>query len=189
MATELELRDGTRAMTWSLLKEDRQSLADAYAQLRPDSQYHRFLSAVPRLTEPMLQRLVDDVDGIDHVALVMFVFDEDHVANGAAIGRMIRYDDDPETADLAVTVEERYRGRGVASCLVEQLSRQRPKGVKRILTEVAADNAASIAMLRRLGPTTLTPVGGNVLEARVELAPAEEGADPSEAELAAAQDG
>ncbi len=171
MATELTLPDGTRAMTWSLLQEDRVGLADAYLRLGPQSQYHRFLSAVPRLTDAMLRRLVDDVDGVDHVALVLFVFDDEEVATPVAIGRIIRYGDKPDTADVAVTVQEEYRGRGIASALLRQLTVQRPAGVRHLLTEVVADNKASLAMLRRLGPATLTPQGGNVLEVRVTLPP------------------
>lgn len=171
MATELRLSDGTRAITWPLLPEDREGLAEAYLHLDPESQYHRFLSAVPRLTESMLEHLVDDVDGINHVALVLFVFEDDDTATGAAIGRMIRYEDDPATADVAVTVHERFRGRGAASALLRELLRQRPPGVTRVLTEVAADNPASLAMLRHLGPMTVTPVGGNVLDVAIDLPP------------------
>jgi ribosomal protein S18 acetylase RimI-like enzyme len=171
VVTELTLRDGTHAMTWSLLQEDRVGLADAYLRLAPESQYHRFLSAVPRLSDAMLRRLVDDVDGVDHVALVLFAFDRDDVARAAGIGRMIRYDDAPDTADVAVTVSELYRGRGVASALLAQLAKQRPRGVRTLLTQVAADNEASLAMLRRLGPTTVTPQSGSILEVRVDLPP------------------
>lgn len=183
MATELVLRDGSHAITWSLLPGDRDELARLYSTLDPESQYHRFLSAVPRLTEPMLERLVDDVDGIDHVALALFVFDDDDVASPAALGRMVRYPDDARTADVAVTVLEHYRGRGIASALVEQLSLQRPAGVERIVTEVAADNEASLAMLRRLGPCSVTSQGHGILEVEVDLPPL-----PQTAGAASAQD-
>jgi RimJ/RimL family protein N-acetyltransferase len=182
MATELLLKDGTRAITWSLLKEDKEGLAEAYLRLGPDSKYHRFLTAVPKLTDHMLEKLVDDVDGIDHVALVLFVFDEEDVATGAAIGRMIRYDDQPDTADIAVTVDESFRGRGIASAMVAELLRQRPHGVRHVLTQVLADNAPSLNMLRHLGPLEVTQAGGNVLEVRVDLPPEEERDDEPDEE-------
>lgn len=171
MATELVLRDGSHAICWSLLQADRDAIERFYAALDPESQYHRFLSAVPRLTEPMLERLVDDVDGVDHVALVLFVFEEDDVVSPAAVGRMVRYPDDATTADVAVTVLQRFRGRGIASALMQHLSVERPAGVERIITEVAAANDASLAMLRRLGPCTVTPQGGSVLRVEVDLPP------------------
>ncbi len=173
MATEVRLRDGTPALTWALLPEDRDQIAAGYEELAPDSQFHRFLAAVPHLTESMLDHLVDEVDGVDHVALVIFVFDEENVGEPAGVARMIRYPDDPTAADVAVTVAEAYRGRGVASALLDQLKLERPEGVTHLVTEVAGDNPAALAMLRRLGPTTVSPTVANVIEVNVELGEAE----------------
>ncbi|HLN78458.1 MAG TPA: GNAT family N-acetyltransferase [Nocardioidaceae bacterium] len=169
MATEVQLRDGTRAFTWRLLPGDREAIREGYELLSPDAQFHRFLAPVPHLTDAMLDRLVDDVDGVEHVALVLFVMEAD-VGIPAGVGRIIRYSEDPKAADVAVTVLEEFQGRGVASALLQELLRERPVGVERIVTEVAADNPASLAMLRRLGATTVTTNGGNMLHVIVELA-------------------
>lgn len=171
MATELRLRDGSLAMTWALLPTDREGVRAEYEHLSPESQRHRFLTPVPHLSDTLLDRLVDDVDGVDHVALVLFVIDGDHVGHPAGLARIIRYSDDPTAADVAVTVTDAYQGRGVASALLAELLRQRPDGVERLVTEVAANNPASLAMLRRLGPTTVTRDGGNLLRVTVELPP------------------
>lgn len=176
MATEVQLRDGTRAFTWRLLPGDREALREGYELLSPDAQFHRFLAPVPHLTDAMLDHLVDEVDGVEHVALVLFVMDENDVGIPAGVGRIIRYSEDPTAADVAVTVIEEFQGRGVASALLQELLRERPVGLERIVTEVAADNPASLAMLRRLGPTTVTANGGNMLHVTVELpAPASPG--------------
>lgn len=169
MATEVQLRDGTRAITWRLLPGDREAIREGYENLSPDSQFHRFLTPVPHLTDAMLDRLVDDVDGVEHVALVLFVMEQEGVGTPVGVGRMIRYPEEPTAADVAVTVLEEYQGRGVASALLQELLRQRPVGVERLVTEVAGDNPASLAMLRRLGPTTVTPNGANMLHVVVEL--------------------
>lgn len=171
MATEARLRDGSLAVIWALLPTDREGLRAGYEHLSPESQRHRFLTPMPHLSEALLDRLVDDVDGVDHVAFVLFVIDDDHVGRPAGVARMIRYPDDPTAADVAVTVSDAFQGRGVASALLAELLRQRPVGVERIVTEVAADNPASLAMLRRLGPTTVTRDGGNLLSVTVELPP------------------
>jgi ribosomal protein S18 acetylase RimI-like enzyme len=176
VATEVRLRDGSRAVIWGLLPSDREGLRLAYEHLSPEAQLHRFLTPVPHLTEGMLHHLVDEVDGVDHVALVCFVLDEHAVGEPAGVARMIRYGDDPRAADVAVTVADRHQGRGVASALLDELLRQRPVGVTRIVTEVAADNPASLAMLRRLGPTTVSHDGVNLLGVTVELPPAPDGA-------------
>ncbi|HEX6247934.1 MAG TPA: GNAT family N-acetyltransferase [Nocardioidaceae bacterium] len=180
MATEVRLRDGSRAVIWGLLPSDREGLRLAYEQLSPETQRHRFLTPVPRLTEEMLHHLVDEVDGVDHVALVLFVLDEQHLGEPAGVARMIRYRDDPTAADVAVTVIDEHQGRGVASALLTELLQQRPQGVVRIVTEVSADNPASLAMLRRLGPTTVTRQGPNLLGVTVEL-PRPDEAPPAEA--------
>lgn len=169
MGTEVTLRDGTRAITWALLPSDRDEVARGYEKLSPDSRFHRFLAAVPHLTDSLLTHLVDEVDGVDHVALVLFVFDEESVGTPAGIGRIARYPDEPDTADVAVTVAEEFRGRGVATALLQSLLLQRPVGVKRIATVVAADNDPSLAMLRRLGPTTVTAPEEGRINVVVEL--------------------
>lgn len=179
MATEVVLRDGSLGVIWPLLPDDREGLAVLYQTLDPRTQYRRFLSAVPRLTESMLQHLVDDVDGVDHVALVLMVFDADWTDHPAGLARMVRYPDDPEAADVAVTIREEFWGRGAASALLKELLAQRPTGVRRIVTEVAADNQASIAMLHRLGPTRILRAAGPVLELEVTLPP-EEPRDPED---------
>jgi RimJ/RimL family protein N-acetyltransferase len=196
VATELRLRDGTPAIVWSLLPSDREALRDAYEHLSPESQLHRFLTPVPHLTEAMLVHLVDEVDGVDHVARVLFVLEEGpdgKVGMPAGVARMIRYAEEPDAADVAVTVSDEYQGRGAASALLAELMRHRLKGVDRIVTEVAADNPASLAMLRRLGPTTVEPDGKNVLNVTIELPPqseeASDGSDRTDEPSSAGADG
>jgi RimJ/RimL family protein N-acetyltransferase len=175
MIAEARLRDGTRALIWELIPADREALRTGYEQLSEETRYHRFLTGVPHLTPALLDHLVDDVDGIDHVALALVVLDENDVGVPAGVGRIIRYPDQPEAADLAVTVLDEWQGRGVATALVDELLRRRPPGVRQIITTVAADNPASLAMLRRLGPTVETPGETPRLEVVVDLDIAREG--------------
>lgn len=169
MATEVRLKDGTPALTWSVLPEDREAIREGYERLSERSRYLRFLAGVPHLTDQLLDHLVDEVDGIDHVALVLFVLDDDHQGVPAGIARVIRYPGRPDVADVAVTVADEWQGRGVATALLHQLMRERPRGVTRIETTVAADNEASLAMMRRLGELTVTDVGSGRLDIRVDL--------------------
>lgn len=169
MVTELRLRDGTRAHARPLLPGDRAALAEGYEQLDAASQHHRFLRAVPHLDEAMLDVLIGEVDGVDHVALVLFVLDEKGRGEPVGVARMVRYNEDPETADVAVTVLAEYRGRGVASVLLEELVRTRPQEVSRIVTYVAVDNAASLNLLRRLGPTVVGSAGPGQICVEVQL--------------------
>jgi RimJ/RimL family protein N-acetyltransferase len=170
MLTEVRLRDGTLALMCMLQPEDRDQLAKAYERLSPESKYHRFLTGVPGLSEAMLDRLVGGVDGYNHVALVLFLLDDRGVGTPAGVGRFVRYPEDPSTADVAVTVAEEYRGRGVASALLSELVAERPPGVRKLKTVVAADNRAAMAMLARLGAAEVTDSGA-CLDVLVELPP------------------
>ncbi|WP_167880523.1 GNAT family N-acetyltransferase [Nocardioides guangzhouensis] len=168
MIAEARLADGTRALVLPLRPSDREAIREGYEHLSAETREHRFLSGVPHLTEVMLDHLVDEVDGIDHVALALVVVGQGGEGMPVAVGHMIRYPDRPGAADVAVTVVDGWQGRGVATALLAELLRQRPEGVSRIMTTVAADNPASLAMLRRLGPATVTRVGSN-LEVVVDL--------------------
>jgi RimJ/RimL family protein N-acetyltransferase len=171
LIAEARLSDGTFAFIWPLLPSDREAIRRSYEHLSVETRAHRFLADIPHLTETLLEHLVDEVDGVDHVALALVAVDQQHVGTGVGVARMIRYPNDPTAADLAVTVEDAWHGRGVATALLTELLRRRPAGVTRIVTTVAADNPASLAMLRRLGPTTVTSGGGNQLDVVVELPP------------------
>lgn len=174
MATELKLPDGRRAIAWSVMPEDRAAIREGYEQLSAESRYHRFLTGVPHLTDQLLDHLVGDVDGRDHVALVLFVINDDNEGVPTGIARVIRYEDDPTCADVAVTVAEEWRGQGIAGTLLKEVMRQRPEGVTRLATTVAADNPASLRMLERLGETTVTDAGGGRLDVVVDLPPVPE---------------
>jgi ribosomal protein S18 acetylase RimI-like enzyme len=171
MATEVVLRDGSSAWIWPLLPQDRDALREAFARMDPKSRYDRFLAAVPYLSNKMLRDLVDAADGVDHVALVMVGLAEDGTDIPAAVGHIIRYSRDPDAADVAVTVAEEFRGRGAASALLAALVAARPEGVTRIETEVAADNIASLRMLRRLGATEVSSSGPATCHVHVDLHP------------------
>ena len=174
MIEQVTLPDGTEAFVVSLLRTDRATLAAEFDTLSPESQRRRFLAPVRHLSDAMLEHLVDDVDGIDHVALVLCVETSDGVYDPVALARIVRYDDAPDSADLAVTVRDEWQGRGVATVLLDVLVRQRPVGVERIVTEVFRDNLASLRMLRRLGSSTEEHLGSGVCGVVVELAPPEE---------------
>lgn len=58
----------------------------------------------------------------------------------------------------------------MATALLEVLMRQRPKGVERIVTVIRASNAASLAMLRRLGEVEVSRPEAGAQDVEVELA-------------------
>lgn len=169
MGEEVFLRDGTEAWVWPLLPTDRARLAEEFEKLSPESRRSRFLTPVMRLSDTMLDRLVDGVDGIDHVALVLMAETPSGDLEPTGIARMVRYVDMPDVADLAVTVLDEWQGRGVASALLKVLLARRPEGVTHVLTSVASDNPASLAMLTRLGPTHVQDGGAGIQDVVIDL--------------------
>ena len=165
--TEVVLRDGTAGLLWPLLPSDRGTLRHGFDQLSAASRQRRFLTALSELSEPMLARLVDGVDGVEHVALVLTVVPADGEARPVAVGRLVRHADIPTAADVAITVQDDWQGRGAATALLRALVARRPAGVAELRTVVADDNAASLAMLASLGRLSAHRAGHGLLDVRV----------------------
>jgi RimJ/RimL family protein N-acetyltransferase len=170
MVDHATLPDGTQCWIWPLLPTDRDALVREFETLSPESRRRRFLGPVVHLTDQMLTHLVDEVDGIDHVALVLMAEVGDELVP-VGVARCVRYPNEPQAADVAVTVKDEWQGRGVGTALLRALMVHRPAGVTHLLTEVATDNPASLAMLRRLGPLRTLEAGQGVLDVEVTLVP------------------
>lgn len=172
MGIQVTLRDGTPAWVLPLRREDKPLLVAGFQDLSEEARRQRFLTPMSRLSDSMLHHLIDDVDGVDHVAYALAAQVEPGVYDPVAIGRMVRYEEVPDAADVAVTVKDSWHGRGIASCLLKVLVENRPHGVTRIITEVAMGNQASLAMLRRLGPTEVDSNGYGAYDVEIDLSTA-----------------
>ena len=148
---ELSLRDGTPAMIWPLLPTDGQALREMFRRLSPESRQRRFLSALGDLDDAMIQRLVGQVDGVHHIALVLVVLPPDGEEWPVAVARLVQDPADPVSAEVAFTVADEWQGRGVGTVLAEALIQRRPAEVTRLRADVEAENLASLALLTRAG--------------------------------------
>ena len=169
MAVETALRDGTPAVVWPLLPGDREVLRAVWDRMSPESRFRRFFVDLPELGEDLLHLLVDTVDGVDHVAFVLIALPVDGPEEVAGIGRVVRDPDRPCVADIGVGVPDQWQGRGVATALLAELVAGRPAGIHRLATHVIADNAASMAMLARLGELVVTGADGSVQDVEIDL--------------------
>ena len=126
--------------------DDKWTLADAFTRLSPETRYNRFLVPSERLSNSQLAYLTE-LDFHDHVA--WGAIDGD---NPVAIGRFIRLDNDPTSADFAITVFDTHQGRGIGPMLLEILAvSARSRGIRRFHFDVLAENEPMISVLRRYG--------------------------------------
>lgn len=160
---EILLRNGTRARVRPLVPADADLLRAALAELSPKSRQSRFLAPVSTLTDAQVRALVE-VDGVNHVALGVSAPLDAPDERPIAIGRIIRYPDDPRTADLAITVLDAWQRQGVGTALAQLLAQHRPAGIESIRTMILASNLAALNLAARMGNVERRPAGQGALE-------------------------
>ena len=160
------LRSGDVVRIRQVRPDDLQALARAYANLGEESRYRRFFTVMPELPEATLKAAVE-VDHTDHEALVAVPLLSTEIIGEC---RFIRARDQPNTAEVGVTVVDAWQGRGLGPVLLARLSEHAMEaGIEYFTTEVLAENRTMLALLRGLGQVE-TESHGPVVTASVELA-------------------
>jgi RimJ/RimL family protein N-acetyltransferase len=128
---------------------DKEIIRKAWLELSQESQRRRFLGAKPRLTAGDL-RYLTEIDGHDHVALIALRLDAPNRL--VAVARYVRLKDDPETAEVAVTVADAMQGRGIGKRLGVLLADEaQGRGIKRFSAAVLSDNAPALRLMSAMG--------------------------------------
>jgi RimJ/RimL family protein N-acetyltransferase len=159
------LRSGDVVQIRQVRPDDAQALVRAYANLGEQSRYRRFFTVMPELPDATLKAAVE-VDHTDHEALVAVPLLSAEIVGEC---RFIRLPDEPDTAEVGVTVVDAWQGRGLGSALLARLSeRALGAGIEYFTAEVLAENRAMLALLPSLGQVE-TESHGPVVTASVEL--------------------
>jgi RimJ/RimL family protein N-acetyltransferase len=166
---ELSLHDGTPAMIWPLLPTDDLALREMFRRLSPQSRQRRFLSALSDLDDAMIQRLVGEVDGVHHVALVLVVLPPEGEEWPVGVARLVQDPADPASAEIAFTVADEWQGHGVGTALVEALIQRRPAAVTRLHADVETENLASLALLTRAGRMSSGVASRGIMDVTIDL--------------------
>jgi len=142
------LRDGSAVLIRQVRSTDAPLLADGFDRLSATSRQMRFLG-VKKLLSAAELRYFTDVDHHDHEALGALDLADGH---GVGIARYVRDSDDPQAAEIAVTIIDDWQGRGLGTELLARLSdRARQEGVRRFTALTDASNVAVAALLRNAG--------------------------------------
>jgi RimJ/RimL family protein N-acetyltransferase len=164
------LRDGSAVLVRPVQAADAPLLADGFARLSDRSRQMRFLARKDQLSTAEV-RYFTNVDHHDHEALGAVSRAD---GRGVGVARYVRDAEDPQAAELAVTVVDDWQGRGLGSELLAQLTgRARHAGIRRFTALAAADNAAVAGLLRSAG-AELTGYGPGTVEYQITLAPGDE---------------
>ena len=160
------LRDGSTVVVRPLATGDVGAIAAWFEGLGPETRHARFLGSVAMLDDRTRSQLAQ-VDHRDHEALTAVTPD------GAVVGiaRYIRLQQS-STAEVAVAVADHWRGRGIASLLLQQIAaRARAAGIDRLTALCLASNTAVLRLLSRLGQMTTSPPEAEVIEVQINLLP------------------
>ena len=176
------LRSGDVVRIRQIRPDDAPALVRAYANLGEQSRYRRFFTVMPELSEATLKAAVE-VDHVDHEALVAGPLLSTEIVGEC---RFIRLPDQPDTAEVGVTVVDTWQGRGLGSALLACLSeRALEAGIEYFTAEILAENRTMLALLPGLGQVQ-TESHGPVVTARIELAEPSRPARPDLLDLLAA---
>jgi nucleotide-binding universal stress UspA family protein/GNAT superfamily N-acetyltransferase len=163
----ITLRDGARVTLRPIAPEDKPLIAVTFERLSEESRYRRFFTTKNQLSAAELAYLVD-VDHRDHEAIIAI-----DPSNGEALGvaRYIRFKDDAEVAEVAVTVADDWQRRGLGRALLDRLTyHARREGVRRFSAFVQGDNPGALRLLADVGDTRQQRDSG-VVELVIELPP------------------
>jgi acetyltransferase len=117
----LTLKSGESIAIRLIRPSDKAKMLRAFAELSDNSRYKRFFGAKHTLTESDL-RYFTETDYWDHFALGAVAINEDgSEGDGLAVARCVRLHEDPDCAEVAITVIDRMQGMGLGRALLERL--------------------------------------------------------------------
>jgi GNAT superfamily N-acetyltransferase len=146
------LADGQRVQLRLMRPSDKALLLAGFEQLSSDSRYARFMVPKARLTEREL-RYLTEVDGIDHFAMGAVRRHLVSKDQGVGSARFVRFVDEPDTAEPAVTVIDAYQGKGLGTMLLQRLIEAAwERDVRWFRSELLAENKASKRTMEALSP-------------------------------------
>jgi GNAT superfamily N-acetyltransferase len=142
------LADGTAVRLRLLRPGDRAKLLAGFERLSDESRYARFFTAMPRLSDATLDRLLA-TDDWNHLAIAAEAGDQPpETAEGLGVARFFRLPEAEDVAEAAVAVVDDMQHRGLGTLLLARLAAAaRERGILHFRAEVMRTNQAMVALL------------------------------------------
>ncbi|UGS34123.1 GNAT family N-acetyltransferase [Capillimicrobium parvum] len=145
-------------------------LQQGMQRLSAETRRRRFLAPRSDLSSSEL-RYLTEVDGCQHYALVAVRADDP--GELVAVGRWVRLDDRPGTAEIAVVVGDCYQGQGIGRRIGLALAdAARARGVTHFTATMLADNEPAHRLFAAISERLVSVHDGEVDEVTAELAAA-----------------
>ena len=129
--------------------DDKRMLTDGLRRLSDESVHRRFLTPKRNFSRTEL-RYLTEVDGRDHVALVA-EYPAEPARHLIAVARFVRLSDDPDAAEVAITVADDWQRRGLGSLITERLAAEaRSLSIRRFTATMAADKVPAHRLMAKL---------------------------------------
>jgi GNAT superfamily N-acetyltransferase len=172
--SEVTLRDGSKVILRPAVSADRELLVKGFERLSPESRYRRFFAPMKEMSPPLLDYLTS-VDYRDHFAWAALSAEPGPEGRpmGVGVGRYVRLED-PEAAEMAVTVVDDWQGRGLGRVLLDALVFEAlENGITRLEGDVLVENRPMQELLRH-ADATFRPGSPGVLRFSIDLPAREE---------------
>ena len=167
------LRNGARLRIRPIRPDDEPRLKQLFERLSARTIYQRFLAPYHRLPAEWYHQFAN----VDYRARLALVADEKD-ARGTHIRAVARYEsmETPGVAEIAITVEDAWQGRGLGGVLLDDLLRAAgARGIKSFTADLLTENRRMLRLLWRLGEIRRREASNGVLTVDFERRHAIEG--------------
>lgn len=135
------LADSTCLRIRLIRSSDKRLLAEGFRRLSLTSRRYRFFLGKSQLSPAELAYLTE-VDGINHFAIgAVSCSDAGDERTGVGVARFVRLAEEPEVAEIAITVIDDMQGKGIGGLLLERLlTAAGERGIRRVRCDLLASN-------------------------------------------------
>jgi RimJ/RimL family protein N-acetyltransferase len=151
---------GARFRLRPIRSDDAPRLVALHSRLSLQTIYQRFFSAMRRLPTDWARYLAE----VDYRQRLALVLERAGQADTELVG-VGRYEptSDPDTAEVAFLVEDRWQGKGLGTALFTDLLRAaESRGIRRFRADVLADNVRMLDLIARFGDVQSREIGAGV---------------------------